>query len=55
MCACIIFHNMIIDDEHEDSFNENYHIVTSIVTPPVNYEAWTSLTSILQRESQMTS
>jgi hypothetical protein len=39
MCACIILHNMIIDDKREDSFDENYHIVSSIVAPPINFEA----------------
>jgi hypothetical protein len=36
MRDCIILHNMIIDDEHEGSFVENYHTVTSIVAPQVN-------------------
>jgi hypothetical protein len=47
MCACIILHNMFIDDERDDNYDDNYHIVTSVVTPPVNYEASTSLTTIL--------
>jgi hypothetical protein len=54
MRACIILHNMISDDERDDSFDENYHTVTSIVTPPVNYEAPASLTSIFQREMELT-
>jgi hypothetical protein len=53
--ACIILHNMIIDDERDGDYDENYHIVTSIVAPPVTYEAPTSLTIILQRESYLTS
>jgi hypothetical protein len=24
MCACVILYNMIIDDERDDSFDENY-------------------------------
>jgi hypothetical protein len=40
MCACIILHNIIIDDE-------NYHTVTSVVASPVIYEAPTNLTTIL--------
>jgi hypothetical protein len=55
MRACIILHNLIIDDERDDSFNENYHIVIFIVAPPVNYEAPASLTSILQREAELVS
>jgi hypothetical protein len=55
MHACIILHNMIINDERDDDYDENYHSVTSVVAPPVNYEAPTSLTSILQREQHLTS
>jgi hypothetical protein len=33
MCAYIILHNMIIDDGYDD----NYHIITFIVAPPVTY------------------
>jgi hypothetical protein len=51
MHAYIILHNMIIDD----GYDENYHTVTSVVTPPVTYEALASLTSILQRETHLTS
>jgi hypothetical protein len=54
MRAYIILHNMIIDDERDDSYYDNYHAVTSIVAPPVTYEAPTSLTTILQREAQLT-
>jgi hypothetical protein len=54
MCVYIILHNMIINDEHGDSFNENYHAVTNIVAPPVNYNAPTCLASCLQREVEMT-
>jgi hypothetical protein len=55
MCDYIILHNIIIDDERDDSFNENYHIVTSVIAPLVNYEASVSLTSILQRAAKLTS
>jgi hypothetical protein len=47
MCAYIILHNMIIDDERDGSYDENYHTVTSVVAPPVTYEAPASLTTIL--------
>jgi hypothetical protein len=55
MHVCIILYNMIIDDERDHSFNENYHAVTFIIAPPVNYEALISLTRILHREAEMTS
>jgi hypothetical protein len=54
MCACIILHNMIIDDERDDDYDDNYHTVTSVVAPYVTYEAPTSLITILQRESHLT-
>jgi hypothetical protein len=38
MCASIILHNMIIDDDRDGGYDENYHTVTSVVAPPVNYE-----------------
>jgi hypothetical protein len=47
MRACIILHNMIIDNERDDDYDDNYHTVTSIVAPPVAYEALTSLITIL--------
>jgi hypothetical protein len=47
MRACIILHNMIIDDEIYGSYDENYHTVTSVVAPPVTYETPGSLTTIL--------
>jgi hypothetical protein len=47
MCASIILHNMVINDERDDSYNDNYHIFTFIVAPPVFYDAPASLTSIL--------
>jgi hypothetical protein len=55
MHACIILHNMVIDDERDGGYDDNYHIVTSIVAPAVNYEAPTSLTTILQRKVHLTS
>jgi hypothetical protein len=55
MRACIILHNMIIDDERDDDYNDNYHTITSVVAPPVTYETPTSLTTILQRNAHLTS
>jgi hypothetical protein len=46
---------MIIYDERDDSYDENYHIVTSVVAPLVIYEALPSLTNILKREVHLTS
>jgi hypothetical protein len=42
--TCIILHNMIIDDERDDGYDNNYHTVTFVVVPHVTYEALTSLT-----------
>jgi hypothetical protein len=47
MCACIILHNMIIDNERHGGYDENYHTDTSIIAPPVTYETAVSLTTIL--------
>jgi hypothetical protein len=55
MRACIILHNIIIDDERDDAYDDNYHTITSIVAPPIIYEAPISLTTILQRETHLTS
>jgi hypothetical protein len=55
MCAYIILHNMIIDDERDGGYDDNYHTVTSVVAPCVTYEAPASLTTILQREAHLTS
>jgi hypothetical protein len=54
-CACIILHNMIIDDERDGGYDDNYHTVTSDIAPPITYEAPASLTTILQREAHSTS
>jgi hypothetical protein len=35
MCACIILHNMIIDDERDYDYDDNYHTINFIVAPPV--------------------
>jgi hypothetical protein len=54
MHACIILYNMIIDDERNDDYDDNYHTVTFVVAPPVTYETPASLTNILQREVHLT-
>jgi hypothetical protein len=55
MRACIILHNMIIDDERDCDCDDNHHTVASVVAPPVTYEAPSSLTTILQRDAHLTS
>jgi hypothetical protein len=55
MRAYIILHNMIIDNERDGDYDDNYHTITSVVAPPVTYEAPASLTTILQREVHLTS
>jgi hypothetical protein len=55
MRACIILHNMIIDDERDGGYDENYHTITSVVAPSVTYEVSADLTTILQRETHLTS
>jgi hypothetical protein len=55
MRACIILHNMIIDDERDDDYDDNYYTVTFIVALPITYEAPASLTIILQRKTHLTS
>jgi hypothetical protein len=55
MRTYIILHNMIIDDEMDNDYDENYHTVTSVVASPITYEAQASLTIILQREAHLTS
>jgi hypothetical protein len=47
MRACIILYNMIIDDERDGSYDDNYHTITSVIAPSVIYEAPASLTTIL--------
>jgi hypothetical protein len=49
MRACIILHNMIIDDERDDDYDDNYYTITFVVAPPVTYEV------ILLREAHFTS
>jgi hypothetical protein len=46
---------MIIDDGRDGGYDDNYHTVTSVIAPPINYKAAAILTSILQREAHLTS
>jgi hypothetical protein len=55
MRGSIILNNMIINDEIDGGYDNNYHTVTSIIAPPVTYEAPASLTTILKRNAHLTS
>jgi hypothetical protein len=44
--ACIILYNMIINDEKDIGYGENYHTVAFVVAPRVVNEAPASLTTI---------
>jgi hypothetical protein len=54
MRSYIVLHNMIIDDERDGNYDENYHNVTFVIDLPVNYDGPASLISILQREEHPT-
>jgi hypothetical protein len=45
MCACVILHKMIIDDERDTDLDETYETVDSTVGPLVYYNATASLAS----------
>jgi hypothetical protein len=55
MHVCIILHNIIIDDEKDSDYDENYHTIAFVVALPITYETPTSFTTILQREAHLTS
>jgi hypothetical protein len=55
MHACIILHNMIINDERDGGYDENYYTVTSVVASPITYEALASPTTTIQRKTHLTS
>jgi hypothetical protein len=50
MRVCITLHNMIIDDERDDDYDENYYIVTFVIVPPFTYETPANFTIILQMD-----
>jgi hypothetical protein len=45
---------MIIDDERHVNYIKNHHTVTSVVAPPITYEAPASLTIIIQKDAHLT-
>jgi hypothetical protein len=46
---------MIIDDKKDIGYDDNYHTVTSVIALTITYEAPASLTTIIQRETHLTS
>jgi hypothetical protein len=54
MRACIILHSMIIDNERDGGYDDNYRTVTSVIAPPVTYEALANFTTIHQWEAHLT-
>jgi hypothetical protein len=55
MRICIILHNMIINDERDNDYYDNYYTVTFVVARHITYEALASLTTILQKYTHLTS
>jgi hypothetical protein len=55
MQVCIILYKIIIDNECDDSFDENYHIIIIIVGPVIHYSEPSSLAMCLERKAEMTS
>ena len=55
MRACIILHNMIIDDERDLNLDQNYETVDSLVGPAVNNGAPPCLAARLQADTDMRS
>lgn len=55
MRACVILHNMIIDDERDQDLDNNYETVHSVVGPRVNEGAPPCLAARLQADTDMRS
>jgi hypothetical protein len=54
MCACVILHNMIIDDECDANLDETYETVDSTASPTIYYNAPTSLAARMTDASMYT-
>ena len=53
MRACVILHNMIIDDERETNLDEIYETVESNVSPAIQNNAPPSLAARIQMDTEM--
>jgi hypothetical protein len=54
MRACVILHNMIIDDERDADLDETYETVDYTVGPSIYYSATPSLAARIQMDNEMT-
>ena len=53
MRACVILHNMIIDDERDTNLDEIYETVESNVSPAIQNSAPPSLAARIQMDTEM--
>jgi hypothetical protein len=53
MRACVILHNMIIDDERDTDLDEIYKTVASNVGPPIHNDAPPTLAARIQMDTEM--
>lgn len=51
--VCVILHDMIIDDEHDDDLDEAYETFESTAGPLIHYNAPSSLTYSIQMDAQI--
>jgi hypothetical protein len=55
MRACVIMHNITIDDEHDADFDETYETFDSTFGLVIYYNAPSSLVAMIQMDTEMTS